>query len=771
MVSFFFFRKTDMTADLPARKKHASVRIIALSAAILVLLACLAAISVSVVRNLRKTARIQEAFRLADSGANDPLALKQLRNCIKNDPHHEAAYVKMARVYERLGEWNKAAAAWQYASSLNAMQADYVEARLLALFRAQNYETLASTLDAKQKKAALPPKQAVLAALAQFKTGQQSTARDQLAAIADQEALNSPTGQLLAIYVNAQGTPRNDVMAALAEIAKAQEPAVAFDAINALAGIALADGDFAQAEKWLLDANAVLPESGQIRLGNFYFLRQDFDRALPLYIEVLKRDSNPDIATRLGEIYASRGDRAALLKLYEKYQLGSKQFLLAGYYLEALIAFMDRDDAKLADVLKRLNNIYNTPVAMLMTLYSGLQQNQVAEVTKALGLILANFPGSAIQDRAVAMVMPFIATLVANQRLQDAAQLATIIRDEKAPVLLLEQVILTDKLRRRILSGNDVSAARSRFPEDPQILYVAAEFALAQRNFTAARDHALASMRLGNTKVAMQLIYLSALEGLGASDELAAAFAQFRTQSPDDGDLANAYLIYCARHRKTSELEALRSDMKARTEPGFQAIALYAEAELAWLRQDLPAMTTALQKAIAVKPVNVQDFAEVEHAYRAAFLLAAADAVEPAIQLYEKIADYFSQKPLLLINLSELYAVQGQSDKALAAALNARQLMPTWSPASECYGIRLLEAKDFARAAEALSPLLNRPEPSTRALESWIQAMTGLIRSQFAAGQYELCLASCDTLAKQAPNHPIAAEFTPKAKAKIAPAP
>lgn len=757
-----------MVAALPARKNHLSVRRLALAAAILVLLACLVAISASVVSNLRKTARLQEAFKLADSGANDQLALKLLRNCLKNDPHQEAAYAKMARVYERLGEWNKAAAAWQYAASLNAMQPDYIDARLLALFRAQNYETLASTLDAMQKKAALPPKQAVLAALAFCKTGQHGTARELLAAITDQEALASPAGKLLAIYVNAQNTPRNDVVAALTEITKVLEPAIAFDAMNALAGIALADGDFAQTEKWLLDASAILPESGQIKLGNFYFLRQDFDRALPLYIEVLKRDGNPDIATRLGEIYASRNDRAALLELYEKYQLGSKPFLLAGYYLEALLAFMDRDDAKLADVLKRLNNIYNTPVAMLMTLYSGLQQNQVAEVTKALSLIQTNFPGSAIQERAVAMVMPFIATLVANRRLQDAAQLAVIIRDEKAPALLLEQVILTDKLRRRILSGNDVSAALSRFPEDPQILYVAAEFALAQRNYAAAREHALASMRLGNTKVAMQLIYLSALEGMGANDDLAAAFAQFRTKSPDDADLANAYLLYCTRHRKTGELEALRKEMDSKTEPGFQAIARYAEAELAWQRQDLPAMTAALQKAIAIKPVDVRDFAEVQLTYRAAFLLAAADVVEPAIQLYEKIAASFSQKPLLLINLSELYAVKGQPDKALAAALNARQLMPTWPPASECYGIRLLEAKDYARAAETLAPLLLRPERSARVLDSWTRAMEGLIRSQFAAGQFELCLASCDALAKQAPNHPVAAEFTPKAKAKIA---
>ncbi|HOG51663.1 MAG TPA: hypothetical protein PKY10_13815, partial [Lentisphaeria bacterium] len=375
-----------MTAAPPPQTKRVSPRRIALAIAVLVLLAFLAVIGVVLARNLRNASRIQEAFKLADSGTNDKLALKLLDACIKNDPHQEEAFAKMARIYERLGQWNKAAATWQYAISLNATQPDYVNARLLALFRGQDYVALATALDAMRQNGTLTPPQAVLHALALCKTGRQSVAREQMEAITDQEALASPTGKLLAVYVNAQNTPKKDVIAALTEFTKDPEPAIAFNAIDALANVALADGDFEQAEKWLIEASVLIPESGQIKLGNLYFLRQDFDRALPLYIEVLERGENPDIATRLGDIYASRNDRAALQELYKKYQVGSKAFLLAGYYLEALIAFLDRDDAKLADALKRLNNAFNTPVAMLMTLYSGLQQNQVAEVTKALSL-------------------------------------------------------------------------------------------------------------------------------------------------------------------------------------------------------------------------------------------------------------------------------------------------------------------------------------------------------------------------------------------------
>ncbi|HQL87353.1 MAG: hypothetical protein GX574_00190 [Lentisphaerae bacterium] len=756
-----------MTPAPPPRIKRISLRRLVLVFAILALVACLAVIGVALARNLRNASRIQEAFKLADSGTDDKLALRLLRNCVQNDPHQEEAFVKMARIYERLGEWNKAAATWQYAISLNATQSDYVNARLLALFRGQDYVALATALDSMRQNETLTPPQAVLHALALCKTGRLGNARELLATITDQEALASSTGKLLAIYVNARSTPRKDVIAALTECTKDPEPAVAFDAMDALAGVAIADGDFEQAEKWFLEASALIPESGQIRLGNFYFLRQDFDRALPVYLEVLQRDINPDIATRVGDIYASRNDRDALQELYKKYRLGNKAILLAGYYLEALIAFLDRDDAKLADALKRLNNVYNTPVAMLMTLYSGLQQNQITEVTKALSLIQANHPGSTIQKRAMAMVMPYIAALAANQRLQDAAQLAIIIRDEKAPELLLEQIVLTDKLSRGILTGNEVSAALSRFPEDLQIVYIAAMFALSQGDYAAARERAQASMRIDDTKVPMQLIYLFALEGLGAKDELATAFKQFRTKLPDDANLARAYLTHCARHQKIDELEALRKESDSKTTPDFQAIAQYAEAELAWKRQDLPAMIAALQKAIALKPVNVHDFVEVDIAYRAAFLLATADVIEPAIELYETIADYYSQKPLLLVNLSELYAAHGQPEKALAAALNARQLMPTWPVASECYGIRLLESKDYARAAETLAPLLHQQERSDRVFDSWTKAMEGLIRSQFAAGQFELCLASCTALAKEKPNHPVAAEFTQKAKDKL----
>ncbi|MGI6354485.1 MAG: tetratricopeptide repeat protein [Lentisphaerae bacterium] len=756
-----------MTAP-PPQTKRVSFRRIALIVAILALIACVAAIGVALARNLRNASRIQEAFKLADSETNDELALKLLSACIKNDPNQEEAYVKIARIYERMGEWNKAAATWQYAISLNATQTDYVNARLLALFRGQDYVALATALDAMRQNKTLTPPQAVLHALALCKTGRIGVARELLVTITDQEALASSTGKLLTVYVNARNTPRKDVIAALTEFTKDPEPAIAFDAMDVLAGAALAGGDFEQAEKWLTEACALLPETGRIRLGNFYFQRQDFDRALPLYLEVLERDINPDIATRVGDIYASRNDRDALQELYKKYRLGNKAIVLAGYYLEALIAFLDHEDAKLADALKRLNNVYNTPVAILMTLYSGLKQDQVAEVTKALSLIQANYPGNnTIQKRAMDMVMPYIATLANNQRLQEAAQLAVIIRDEKNSPLLLEQIVLTDKLGRGILTGNEVSAALSRFPEDQQILYIAAAFALSQGDYAAARKHAQTNLRLDDTKIPIQLIYLFALGGLDEKDDLAAAFKQFRTKAPDDPNLARAYLIYCTRHQKIDELKALRKEADSKTTPDFQAIAQYVEAELAWQRKDLPAMTTALKKAIALKPVNVRDFVEVEIAYRAAYLLATADAIEPAIQLYETIADYYSQKPLLLVNLSELYAANNQPEKAANAALNARQLMPTWPTASECYGVRLLETKDYARAVETLTPLLRQPERSARVFDSWTKAMEGLIRNQFDAGQLELCLASCATLAKETPNHPVAAEFTKKAKAKL----
>jgi Tfp pilus assembly protein PilF len=118
-----------MTAP-PPQTKRVSFRRIALIVAILALIACVAAIGVALARNLRNASRIQEAFKLADSETNDELALKLLSACIKNDPNQEEAYVKIARIYERMGEWNKAAATWQYAISLNATQTDYVNARL-----------------------------------------------------------------------------------------------------------------------------------------------------------------------------------------------------------------------------------------------------------------------------------------------------------------------------------------------------------------------------------------------------------------------------------------------------------------------------------------------------------------------------------------------------------------------------------------------------------------------------------------------------------------
>ena len=179
-------------------------------------------------------------------------------------------------------------------------------------------------------------------------------ARELLATITDQEALASSTGKLLAIYVNARSTPRKDVIAALTECTKDPEPAVAFDAMDALAGVAIADGDFEQAEKWFLEASALIPQSGQIRLGNFYFLRQDFDRALPVYLEVLQRD----IAGVNASLEKNQKTLADLEVAYRKGETSEQQY-------REETAKLNAENAKLTQSNERLQGELTTVTSRL----------------------------------------------------------------------------------------------------------------------------------------------------------------------------------------------------------------------------------------------------------------------------------------------------------------------------------------------------------------------------------------------------------------------
>ena len=105
-------------------KKFFTLKRILLSLAILILLACIACVSVLLIRHHKKLDRFNKAKQAyLDEKYED--AKQMLRDCLKDQYNDEEVNVMLAKIAESEGEWPQAVWHWQRASKLNPFKTEY----------------------------------------------------------------------------------------------------------------------------------------------------------------------------------------------------------------------------------------------------------------------------------------------------------------------------------------------------------------------------------------------------------------------------------------------------------------------------------------------------------------------------------------------------------------------------------------------------------------------------------------------------------------------
>ena len=774
------------------RMKKSGLNYVLLALLALVTLGCLGVFGWFMFRSHRKVVRYNEAVRAMETG-DSSLAKLLLLETIREDRNHEAAIVKLAELLEQEGDWQGAAQLWRRASGLNAFQTEYVGRYQQALLRSGGYEQLLNALERQKQKSALTPEQTVIFAFVTLKSGKAAAAGELIDSVPGEK---SPLAVLVRFYLNREKLPRTELLRKLEELTSSEDPVVAFDVCETIARVRSTLGDTEGAEKFRRAAANANPRLGEPQLGDFYLQNGKFEQAAEVFRSMLKRGPDPVTAVKLGEALAAHNKLDQLKALSEQYRIGNKPMLQAGYYLDSLTAFLEKDPKRLAANLKLVDGVVRTPVARMIGLYSAIGTRDLPEVEKQLTALRDGAVPATIRERAGAMALPCIAELVRENRIEDATRLARLVQGWMKPELLLLRLITADDLRQGRLGSAEVKQALGAFPKDPVLLNAAAARALQQGEFAAALELAERNRTAGGNNPGILFQLLAAREGLGKLDEVSAEFGAARRKQPEDTALADLYLSFCVRNRRAGELKQLAEELRQAKTPELRVLALAAEAELALLKQDSAAAEKLLREAIAAAPslprlylrlAEAQEAAgknkeaaatletglkaipaDVELAYRAARLHALADDLEPAIRLYSRIADRYPDPELIRVNLSELYAAAGRSAEALKTAESAWLAKPDWPPAQECYGIRLTETGAFDRAVPVLDRrLLAAGKPELRVIQAWRTAMEGLIRQQFETKEYSACLNSCRKLSERIPNSPLAVEFREKAEKLI----
>ena len=698
--------------------------------------------------NHQRAMRFQEALKQLEAG-NDLLAKRLLNISIKEDPNNELAFVKMAELMVKEGRWNNAAILWRRTVILNPLNVDYREAEIDALLRGRLYNALLNVLDLESKEKKLSPKHNCYLAYANYQLDRVLLAEEIFLGITDRDTLLSPLARLLEVVLNIKKNSPEERLRQLAKLAEADDPVAAFEALEHLARQFVLDGQVQRAENALTRARALNPECGTPLLGQFYFFSNNFDAAIPIFQEILKDGIDPTIAVMLGEALASQNRLDDIHTLSEQYRVGNKAILQAGAYLDALHAFCRQDFAALRDNIKRIDGVFKSPVALMMSLHTAVYERDIEGIRHVVDSIRVTRGDSDLLEQAQAIVLPLIKTFFDEQNLLAAANLADLFRNPDQPDLFLTRVSLTGNLDKRLLHRRDVQSALQAFPDDPVVLRIAAALAMQNRQFNEAITHIERNLRNGNTAEPIHLQYILALQNTGQTDRAISQYQNVLKNNPDNRAMAYSYFAFCVSNNRKTELQDLLADTQLRPQPEQRYLAPYIEAELALLNNDIATMVTKLKKAIVDQPLSTKKREDVELTYRVAYLLALVDEVQPAIELYQRIADVYPMPIMIQLNLAELYASIGNYEQALELAQAAWQTNGSLLAVQECLGLRLVENKRFARAVQLLGLPVDSKKATPRALDAWRNAMEELIKEAFAAKKYLDCL----TLSQQLLRH------------------
>jgi tetratricopeptide (TPR) repeat protein len=714
------------------------------------------------VRSCRKVERFRDALAAFDSG-DYGLARKLLLDTLIEDRNNELAYVKLAEIYHRDGNWPAEVECWSRAIALNPQNKAYPEKLWEALLLSNDYRRIYSEFGMKYRTAGqLPDKELEIYVFSALRT---NNSREAEKAWKEATAQNpglrlQPMGQLISLMLNLDKQTPDEIRAGLEKLSESENPIVAFDALRMLAiYYRFNNGTDRQLEDVLLKGAKLNRFIGEPALGEYYTGKYRFDDAISTYENYLKDHSIIRYALALADLYVYKNEKAKLTELASKFHSGNKVVLMAGYYMDALLAFMDGNTEKLVRIWNSNDDISRSPLAALIALQVNILRDNPDGVAAIAPVFLQTRPFLDFNARAVDMLYRYCQKLISQNKLSAATRLAQLIYDPARPDIFLTRVILQDRLTRNSLDEKALNTALKEFPQDPFLLQLAAEFHYGKNQMQESLKHAARFREVyKEDSPGVDLIEALALEQTGQLDAAFAGLGKLLQKYPDNIGLNNLFLEFCRKHQHRQALELMYQTLSARKEPAVREFLPYIAAEINLLDG---------KKDEALKLLAEADSNHEQLLLRGAYLLGENDRFKPAVRYYEKLAELSpSLRSLTLINLSEIYKAQNEQEKALRCAFDAWRLDPDNGNVKFCYASRLSENKDYAQLVQVLKlPRFKSKDVDERFLPLWQPAMNEVIKAQFDEKRYEQVLESCRHLQAYFPNSPTARTYIEKVTA------
>ena len=724
----------------------------------IILFACLLAcgyFGAKTVRRSHQRRNAMAAYEKKDYEEAERLLLRYLRK----DPNSEPEIVALANIYHEFGNIGAEAQMWQMASSLNPLSAEYRKNMLDAAVKSTSYGLLYSALARKvNMNEKLDDEELYLYIISACRSGHEKEGKDfyKKQTAADRETFHkNELGSFAEFLATVDTLAPEKLQSYLKETAQSEDPIVRFEALYSSLIQALSHHREEEIEGILNQLKEVNFFAGTPILANYLFSRYRFDDMFSdaepylehiddfnlylLYAEACVLTDKPD---KLKELEAKTRKKAGVMSIVAD-------------YCNILLAYLENDEKKLAEEIRKTQKIISSPVFRFIRLRAAMSQGTYNEILAAANDLFSGAPYYDLFERASLLCEVYLAEQMLKPENQaDAskmADLAKIVSSYQKDNSLFSSIILVDQYQKGLAKEADLLAALQKTPDDPLLLQITVEYLVMNNKPEQALpliEQILNSADEEESQPSSRILFLKmmALDLTGEHDEAAEIFKKMVDMSEFEVEFLSEYFRFCCDYKRIDDLNAMADKLNEMQDNKLKQYSAFFRAAALILMGDEEKRNDALNM-LAASPEDNPMFT-----FYAANELGKADRLDDAEKKYKAIIDSFPIPFLVYANLSVLYKSKGDAEKALETAKKGFELEQSSWLSSFVYAQRLSEAGRFEDAVS----ILNFPRHAVNYREDvvalWVDCMHHVIENSIAGERYMQAEEQCKHLLVIAPD-------------------
>ncbi len=497
-----------------------------LATAIVILLLCIACVSILLIKHHRKLDRFNKAKQAyLDEKYEDAKPL--LRECLRDQYNDEEVNVMLANIAEKEEEWPQAVWYWQRTTKLNPFKTEYFDNYINALKRTRDFRVISDALTLKETQNALTQEQYLLLAYCQYAQEGRSKAQETFEKVTDENVKKTELGVILAYILSddafmADGTPKTEqILNFLKQFHNSSDRFIAFETLYVSGLQYSVIHDLENGRKCMEKAAKISPRIGRPMLGFYYYQHGFISDAMAILEDYAKSNTPNEVGVTLGECYLMTQQPDKLAELRKQFTSGNNNRITTGLYLEALHAFMVQDAKAVTQDVAKWQDAFSSTISTLVKLYAATCADNVEETRKYLTDILninqnadinsmnriaAEQQGQNQNGKSTTLFFNarnfafnigfrYVVDLVSQNKTTRAAEIAPVLKqfgpwrpipNQPNPDILLTEIITGYKLQNGTLTQNDVNDVLAKYPDNPLLLNYVAKFYDANGEFEKA---------------------------------------------------------------------------------------------------------------------------------------------------------------------------------------------------------------------------------------------------------------------------------------------